>query len=182
MAGPSLDPVTQFRELYEREYTSVFHAIRAMVLDSAEAEDLAQEAFVKAYRARHGYKPTAPVGAWLHRIAVNTAISHLRRRRLTRLLPIRLYMPPVDTGYDQADARNVVDVALDDLSPKLRAVVALHYFEGYTREEIARVLEIPAGTVASRLAKAVSIMRRRMGTVMPAPTQPAATLEAPRRV
>ncbi|HZQ48852.1 MAG TPA: sigma-70 family RNA polymerase sigma factor [Candidatus Dormibacteraeota bacterium] len=157
---PELDPATQFRELYDREYNSVYRAIRAVVLDPAAAEDLTQEAFVRAYRARTRYKPTAPPGAWLRRIGVNLAISHLRRQRLARFLPARLYMPPDRREYEQAEARDVVTKALANLSPKLRAAVVLHYYEGMTREEIAAVLRIPAGTVASRIAKAVAIMRR----------------------
>ncbi|MEP7104759.1 MAG: RNA polymerase sigma factor [Chloroflexota bacterium] len=167
--GPPLDPVTQFRELYEREYLAVFRSVRAIVLDPSAAEDLTQEAFVKAYRARHGYKPTAPAGAWLHRIAVNTAISHLRRQKLAKLLPVRLYTPAYSNEYERADARSVVELALADLSPKLRAVVALHYYQGFTRDEIAAALGIPSGTVASRLAKAVATMRRRLGDQNPEP-------------
>ncbi len=163
MKPGGLDPVTQFRELYEREYTNVYRSVRAIVLDPGAAEDLTQEAFVKAYRARHGYKPTAPVGAWLHRIAVNTAISYLRRQKLARVLPVRLYTPATGSEYDEADARSVVEQALAELSPKLRAVVALHYFQGYTRDEIAAALGIPSGTVASRLAKAVATMRHKLG-------------------
>ena len=168
--GPPLDPVTQFRELYEREYAAVYRAVRAIVVDPTEAEDVTQEAFVKAYRARHRYHPTAPVGAWLHRIAVNTAISHVRRRRLARLLPGRLYSPPATAaGYEAVEARSVVDRALAELSPKLRVVVAMHYGLGYRREEIAEVLGIPSGTVASRLAKAMSILRRSLGDQSSAP-------------
>lgn len=158
--GTELDPATQFRELYDREYTSVYRSIRAVVLDSAAAEDLTQETFVRAYRARHRYKPTAPPGAWLRRIGVNLAISHLRRQKLARFLPARLYVAPDRREYDQAEARDVVTKALSLLSPKLRAAVVLHYYEGLTREEIAGVLGVPAGTVASRLAKAVAIMRK----------------------
>jgi len=76
---PDLDPASQFRELYEREYRSVYRTVRAMVFDNALAEDLTQESFVRAFRSRASYKPTGPVGAWLHRIAVNVTISHLRR-------------------------------------------------------------------------------------------------------
>jgi RNA polymerase sigma-70 factor, ECF subfamily len=157
---PELDPSTQFHELYDREYNAVYRAIRAVVLDAAAAEDLTQETFVRAYRARHRYKPTAPPGAWLRRIGVNLAISHLRRQKLARFLPARLYMTPDRREYDQAEARDVVSKALSVLSPKLRAAVVLHYYEGMTRDEIAATLGIPAGTVASRIAKAVAIMRR----------------------
>ena len=158
-----LDPATQFPELYEREYVNVFRAIRAMVLNEHEAEDLTQDAFTRAYRARLRYKPTAPPGAWLHRIAVNTAISHLRRQKLARILPMRLYQAPDDRDYVRSEARSMVEVALADLSPKLRAAVYLHFYLGYSREEVAHVLGIPSGTVASRIAKAMTIMRRRLG-------------------
>ena len=158
-----LDPATEFRQLYETEYRSVFRSIRGVVLDSAAAEDLTQETFVRAYRARLRYKPTGPPGAWLRRIGVNLAISYLRRQKLARFLPGRLYMTPTSREYDQAEARNVVTKALKALSPKLRAAVILHYYDGLTRDEIASVLGVPAGTVASRIAKAVVIMRREMG-------------------
>jgi RNA polymerase sigma-70 factor (ECF subfamily) len=169
-----LDPATQFPELYEREYVNVFRAIRAMVLNEQEAEDLAQDAFTRAYRARLRYKPTAPPGAWLHRIAVNTAISHLRRQKLARILPMRLYQAPDDRDYVRSEARTMVELALADLSPKLRAAVYLHFYLGYSREEVAHALNIPSGTVASRIAKAMIVMRRRLAPEPP-PSSPADT-------
>src|SRR5713226_1195176 len=155
-----LDPATEFRQLYDQQYVSVYRSIRAVVLDSAAAEDLTQETFVRAYRARQRYTPTAPPGAWLRRIGINLAISYLRRQKLARFLPARLYMAPDRRDYDRAEARNVVGKAMAVLSPKLRAAVVLHYYEGLTREEIAAVLGVPPGTVASRIAKAVAIMRK----------------------
>jgi len=157
-----LDPATQFPLLYQNEYANVYRTVRAIVLDAHEAEDITQESFAKAYRARARYKPTAPPGAWLHRIAVNTAISHLRRRRLARLLPMRLYQTPDDRDYQRSEARGLCEAALAALSPHLRATVVLHYFHDYSRDEIAKILGIPSGTVASRMAKAMSIMRRWM--------------------
>jgi len=162
--GREFDPATEFRELYDQQYLPVYRSIRAVVLDSAAAEDLAQETFVRAYRARHRYTPTAPPGAWLRRIGINLAISHLRRQKLARVLPARLYVVPDRREYDRAEARDVVTKALATLSPKLRAAVVLHYYDGLTREEIASVLGVPAGTVASRIAKAVAIMRKSIGS------------------
>jgi RNA polymerase sigma-70 factor (ECF subfamily) len=161
--GMALDPKTQFRQLYDQEFTAVYRSIRAVVLDSAAAEDLTQETFVRAYRARHRYTPTAPPGAWLRRIGINLAISYLRRQKLARFLPARLYMAPDRRDYDRAEARDVVSNAMTALSPKLRAAIVLHYYDGLTREEIAQVLGVPAGTVASRIAKAVAIMRKNIG-------------------
>jgi len=169
--GEQLDPKTQFRQLYDQEYLSVYRSIRAVVLESAAAEDLTQETFVRAYRARLRYTPTAPPGAWLRRIGINLAISYLRRQKLARFLPARLYMAPDRRDYDRAEARDVVEKAMARLSPKLRAAVVLHYYEGLTREEIAEVLGVPAGTVASRIAKAVAIMRKAMGSDQPGDTE-----------
>ena len=165
--GAFLDPVSQFRELYEQERASVYRAVRAIVLDAADAEDVTHDAFAKAYAARHRYRPSAPPGAWLHRIAVNTAISHLRRRRLTKLLPVRLYTGEAVGGYEAVEARSIVEQALARLSPRLRSVVAL-YALGYRREEMAEVLGVPSGTVASRLAKAMAQMRLALRDQSPA--------------
>ena len=159
-----LDPATEFRQLYDQQYLSVFRSIRGVVLETAAAEDLTQETFVRAYRARHRYTPTAPPGAWLRRIGITLAISYLRRQKLARVLPARLYIAPDRREYDRAEARDVVTKALTVLSPKLRAAVVLHYYDGLTREEIASVLGVPAGTVASRIAKAVAIMRKSIGS------------------
>src|SRR5690242_21756466 len=118
-----LDPKTQFRQLYDQEFTSVFRAIRAVVLDSAAAEDLTQETFVRAYRARHRYTPTAPPGAWLRRIGINLPLSHLRRQKLARFLPARLFVAPGRRDYARGVAGDVVERALAGPSPKVRAAV-----------------------------------------------------------
>ncbi len=157
-----LDPQSQFPLLYEHEYQSVFRTIRAMVLDQSDAEDLTQECFARAYRARSGYKPEAPPSAWLHRIAVNTAISHLRRRRLARFLPLKAEQSTDDRDLSRIENRSLVELAMADLSPKLRAAVVLQYFEDRPREEIAEILGVPPGTVASRLANAMAQMRARI--------------------
>ncbi|GAC1657157.1 MAG: sigma-70 family RNA polymerase sigma factor [Candidatus Dormibacteraceae bacterium] len=170
---PDLDPATQFRELYEREYTPIFRSMRAMVFDTALAEDLCQEAFVRAYRARDRYQPTAPPGAWLHRIAVNVAISHLRREKLSRIIAPKLWLGPDRGDYDRIDAKTLVERAMARLSPKIRAAIVLHYYHGYTRDEIAGILGIPSGTVASRIAKAMAIMRDELvrNEQLPAPAR-----------
>lgn len=156
---PELDPMTQFRELYEREYRSVFRTVRSMVFDPSLAEDLSQEAFVRAYRSRDKYRPTGPVGAWLHRIAVNVTISHLRREKLARFIGPKLLVGPGTGGYERVEAKTLLEKGLARLSPKVRAAVVLHYFHGYTRDEVGKILGIPSGTVASRIAKAMVVMR-----------------------
>ncbi|MGH7911872.1 MAG: RNA polymerase sigma factor [Candidatus Dormibacteraceae bacterium] len=157
-----LDPVSQFPLLYEREYPSVFRTVRAIVLDQSDAEDLTQDCFARAYRARQRYKPDAPPTAWLHRIAVNTAISHLRRRKLAKFLPLKVEQSADDRELGRVETRSLIELALADLSPKLRAAVVLQYYEDRPREEIAEILGVPVGTVASRLANAMAQMRARV--------------------
>src|SRR2546430_9270497 len=110
--------------------------------------------------AWHRLAARGNVGAWLHRIAVNTAISYWRRQRLARMLPPRLFVPGNAEAYDEVEDKSLVGAVMRPLTPQLRAVVILHYYHQFSREEIAQMLSIPPGTVASRLAKAMQIMRR----------------------
>ena len=157
-----VDPALQFELLYEQENDYVSRTIRGIVRTETEVEDLVQECFARAYRARHRYRPDAPPGAWLHRIAVNTAISHLRRRRLDQALPLNAEVPVADRDLQQAEARATLEEAMAGLSPKVRAAVVLKHFEDRSREEIAATLGIPSGTVASRVAKGMALLRTRL--------------------
>jgi RNA polymerase sigma-70 factor (ECF subfamily) len=148
--------------LYEQYRVRVFRAIAGVVFDDAAAEDLAQETFERAWRSRATYRGGSDeVGAWLYRIAMNTAMSWLRRQRLARLLPIRLFhgSDPDAEDMQRVEDRQLADVALAALSPKLRVVVVLTYYAGLTRVEVASALGVPSGTVASRLALAQQVMR-----------------------
>ena len=157
------EPGLDIEALYEEYRVRIFRAIAGVVFDDAAAEDLTQEAFERAWRARASYRGGPDeVGAWLYRIAMNTAMSWLRRQRLARLLPVRLFhgSDPDAEDMERVENRQLADVALAALSPKLRVVVVLTYYSGLTRAEIASALGVPSGTVASRLALAQQVMRR----------------------
>jgi RNA polymerase sigma factor (sigma-70 family) len=148
--------------LYERYRVRMFRAIAGVVFDDAAAEDLTQETFERAWRARTSYRGgDDEVGAWLYRIAMNATMSWLRRQRLARLLPTRLFFggDPGAESIERVENRQLADLALSALSPKLRVVVVLTYYSGLTRQEVAAALGVPAGTVASRLAMAQQVMR-----------------------
>jgi RNA polymerase sigma-70 factor (ECF subfamily) len=154
-----LDPREDFAAVYEAHYQVVYRAVRGVVLDADVAEDITQDAFVKAYRARHRFEPTGRVEAWLCTIAVREAISRLRRKALQRRLleaagRAAASRPPAGTAV-------LLDDLLSVLSPKARAVVILHFLHGYRHREIAAMLRVPQGTVASRLSQALAQMRRR---------------------
>jgi len=155
------ESVLDIETLYQQYRVRIFRAIAGVVFDDAAAEDLTQETFERAWRSRASYRGAAEdVGAWLYRIAMNTAMSWLRRQKLARLLPTRLFGGEADTGgMERVENRQLADVALAALSPKLRVVVVLTYYSGLTRQEVAAAVGVPSGTVASRLALAQQVMR-----------------------
>jgi RNA polymerase sigma-70 factor (ECF subfamily) len=124
--------------------------------DKAAAEDCTQDTFERAYRSWSSWRPDAPVEAWLHRIAINVAISDRRRVRLRQAgeLVRRLGRPspPPDPGT-LAEASDLIR-ALRKLPTKQAAALVLRHFHGYTNREIAASLGVPDQTVASRLAAA----------------------------
>jgi RNA polymerase sigma-70 factor, ECF subfamily len=170
-AEPGLD----IEALYQQYRVRIFRAVAGVVFDDAAAEDLTQETFVRAWRARASYRGSPEeVGAWLYRIAMNTAVSWLRRQKLARLLPARLFQrgDPGSESLEHVESRHQADIALAALTPKLRAVVVLTYYSDLTRKEVAAALGIPPGTVASRLATAQATMRAALGEQLAPPTRP----------
>ena len=157
-AQGGLDPARDFAEVYEACYPAVYRTVRGVVLDPGLAEDVTQDAFLKAYRARHRFRRTGRVEAWVCTIAVREAISRLRWAGLQRRL--------LDRGRRHAE-QSVTPAGLADrlaellavLSPKQRALVVLHFLHGYRYREIAVILRVPEGTVASRLSQAMALMR-----------------------
>lgn len=154
-----------FAEHYRQHYPAVYRTVRRLV-GADDAEDVVQDAFALAFRRFHTYDPDRPVGAWLHRIAVNRSISHLRRRRLGEVVTLR-FLRSRQTGtsdpQESAPARVTLERALERLGPKLRAAVVLRYYHDYSYRDIAYVLGVPEGTVGSRLALALAGLRRVLG-------------------
>jgi len=153
-----------FDHLYEATYPRLFATLVALLRDRAAAEDCAQEAYLRAFGAWSRWKPDAPVEAWLHRIAINVAVSHRRRERLREVGEVvrRLGVPaepdPTETATPEL-ARE-----LRALPPKQAAALVLRYVHGYTNREIAHALSVPERTIASRLAAARTRLQARLGT------------------
>lgn len=135
--------------------------------DRAAAEDCTQEAFERAFRSWKRWRPDAPAEAWLHRIAINVAISARRRDRLREVgAVIRRLGRPVSPPDPAALAeRSEVFGALRRLPPKQAAVIVLRHYHGYTNREIAQSLGVPERTIASRLAAARKLLQVNLGTI-----------------
>jgi RNA polymerase sigma-70 factor, ECF subfamily len=149
-------------EFVRGNWAPVWQAAYAVTADAQLAEDAAQEAFIRALRSLHHLKGR-PVGPWLRRVAINSAIDQLRRRPRgwvdSELAP-DLTDTDAPTGTDGDLAAAVLG-----LSCERRLVVVLHYWLGYTHKEIGALLGIPAGTVASRLSRALAELSLRMTEV-----------------
>ena len=144
--------------LYRAHWSRAYRAAYLVVHDAAAAEDIAQEAFLAAVRSLDRFDRRRPFGPWLHRIVVNRAIDWARARAL------RAEVELVD---GEATADRPVELpgivhALARLAPEQRAVIVLRHLLEYTPGEIAELLELPRGTVNSRLRRGLDELADRL--------------------
>jgi len=130
--------------------------------DRAAAEDCTHDAFEKAYRNWPAWRRDAPAEAWIHRIAINTAISYQRYTRMREVGQVikRLGRPALPPDPGSVAERSDLFKALRQLPPKQAAAIVLRHHHGYTNREIAAALDIPERTVASRLIAAKARLRK----------------------
>ena len=145
-----------FARLYQNTYRRILGTLITLVRDQGTAEDCAQETYERAYRSWQGWKPDAPVEAWLHRIAINVAISDRRHQRIRQAgeLVRRLGRPVSPPDPAVVAERSDLMRALGKLPPKQAAALVLRHYHGYTNREIGAALGVPEQTVASRLSSA----------------------------
>ena len=163
-----------FGILVERYMRRAYYAALGLVGSSEDALDLSQEAFVRAFRARHTIDPDRPFYAWLYQIIRRLCFNHTRDRRtrrrgieaagdwLVEQATSRTAGMRPDRALEQAEARRRVAAALESLSDRDREVLVLKEFEGLRYREIAEILGVPIGTVMSRLYSA----RRRLAAAL----------------
>jgi RNA polymerase sigma-70 factor (ECF subfamily) len=159
-----------FTDLVVRHQARVFNLARALVGDDGEAEDVAQEVFIRAFRSLHAFRGDSTFRTWLHRIAVNVARSHLRERarHAGGWWPWRRHdrdraavdPEPTHEGFEaDVHRRQAIDRALATLPADLRMAVTLRDVEGLGYREIAEALHVPIGTVESRIFRARQRLR-----------------------
>ena len=145
-------------ELFARHWSPAHRAALLVTGDAAAAEDIAQEAFVAALRALETFDLRRPLRPWLHRIVVNRAIDFSRARALRAELGADAAHEAVAAPERPAGLDGELSAALLQLGPEQRAVVVLRYLLEYTPGEIARLLDLPRGTVNSRLRRGLDAL------------------------
>src|SRR5215210_8571501 len=153
-----------FRELVERHSTRVFRLSWRITGDEASAEDAVQETFLRVYRSLHRFDARSRFGTWLHRIAVNTAVEVVRKRRPETLLeesePVASTEPGPERAALSQEVQRSVRTALGELSPMERTAFVLRHFEGRPIAEICRHLGLRESAGKQAIFRAVRKLRR----------------------
>ena len=172
-----------YRELLSRYERPVYSLILRMVSDATLAEDLAQEAFVKAFNAIGKYDPQYKFSSWIFKIANNRAIDHLRKRELET---VSIDGSPDATTAEEAEESSIVlesreespekftesrelggqiEEAIGKLKPEYRSVILLRHVEGHAYDEIADILELPLGTVKTYIHRARAQLKAELASL-----------------
>ena len=159
--------VPAFEQLYRRHHRRVHGVIARLVGHAGErAEDLTQEAFVRAWQALPAFRFESAISTWLHRLAVNTALMELRARRSRPWQDedegaLEAAATPDTAG--RAVLGRDLERAVATLPPRARAVLVLHDVEGWKHEEIAAELGMAVGSSKAQLHRARGLLRTRIG-------------------
>jgi RNA polymerase sigma-70 factor (ECF subfamily) len=148
-----------FDELVRRHQAAMITLARVLTGGRGDPEDLAQEVFVRAWRSLRTFRGDSAFRTWLHRVAVNVVrTSQVKQGRLQRLFRAEESSPDPPSGEEPIDAalarRQAIDRALAALPEDLRVAVTLRDLQGLDYKEIAAALEVPVGTVESRIFRA----------------------------
>ena len=155
---------TDFERLYRDSYWKVVATLTGVLGgDQGVAEDCAQEAFERAFRAWGRWRPDAPAEAWVHRIAINSALSEKRRQKRREVGEMVRRLGRPDPGVDPGAGPSDLARALGRLQTEEAAIVILRHHHGYSNREIASALKVPESTISSRLVSAKARLRKMLG-------------------
>lgn len=152
---------TAFGEIVERYRKMVARTVKGMLGDSVYSEDIGQEVFIKLYYSLPDFRGDSKLSTYIQRIAVNLTLNEIKRRKrffsmFSQKGNNEMYefeVPDHDT-QERRDAVELVNKALQAMDPKFRIVVTMRMLQGYSTKETAEILELPLGTVLSRLSRA----------------------------
>lgn len=153
-----------FKQLVERHEARVATTVMAMLGRTAEAEDVGQETFIRFYKALDTFRGESSLSTYLNRIAINLSLNALKRRKRffsrfeqtdeQNLADIKGTATTESAGFENTETGHLIQQAILKLKPAFRAVIVLRLVEGYSTRETAEILNLPIGTVLSRLSRA----------------------------
>jgi RNA polymerase sigma factor (sigma-70 family) len=154
-----------FQRLYRAHVGRIYGALyRLTGYDHARAEDLTQDAFVRAWQKLSGFRHESAFGTWLYRLAVNAALMDIRARGADPVRPgDDALLPEAGQPPFCAAERDELERAIGKLPPRARAVLVLHDIEGWRHDEIAGELDMATGTSKAQLHRARGLLRKILG-------------------
>lgn len=158
-----------FSKLFLTYKTLVYRVVYRLLRIQEDVDDAVQQTFIEVYKSLPGYEGKSKFTTWLYRIAVNVSIQHLRKRRSDTISDFDPEILPSESNKDNLEHLELhkqIETALDAIPIKKRVVVVLHDIEERTMEEIAAILNIPLGTVKSRLFHGRDEMRKKLQKIL----------------
>ncbi|HQU70816.1 MAG TPA: sigma-70 family RNA polymerase sigma factor [Calditrichia bacterium] len=163
-----------FEQLLNKYRNLVYHVMIKMVRNPQEAEDLTQEAFIKAFKALTSFNEDYAFSTWLMKIATNNCIDHLRKKKLKTLSidepvqykdePVKIEVPDHEPTPEHQllnrERSAMINNAIDGLPERYRHVILLRHKEEKSYEEIAEILKLPLGTVKARIFRAREMLNK----------------------
>ncbi|HVZ39488.1 MAG TPA: sigma-70 family RNA polymerase sigma factor [Candidatus Kapabacteria bacterium] len=150
-----------FNEMVRRYHSRIYWAARRMVKSHEDADDIAQDVFVRAYSALPNFRGDSGIYTWLYRIAINLSINHLRKQKVRRLLDITDYIPFLGKDADQDKGMihdenvSLIEKAIETLPEKQRAVFIMRYYDEMPYEQISAILGTTVGGLKANFHHAV---------------------------
>lgn len=152
-------------QLYNLYCKAMFVVANRYVNDSFLAEDIMQEAFIKAFKNMDRYKNEVPFGAWLKRIVINQSIDALKKKKLELISMNEETLRVVDDEdwkVDETITADEVRSAMNELKEKYRLVLSLYLFEGYDHDEISQILGITSNTSRTHLLRGKRLLKKKL--------------------
>ncbi len=151
-----------FGVIISRYEHQIARTVIGMLGDTEEAEDVGQETFIRFFRSLDKFRGDSALGTYLTRIAINLSLNELNKKKKTLSLfykrgedKLTMFdVPEPGDEFDRSDKKEIVDKALQQLDHGFRSVIVLRLLEGYSTKDTADILNLPLGTVLSRLSRA----------------------------
>lgn len=150
-----------FEPLVLKYQSFVFGIVRSVIHNTSEEEDLAQEAFIQAFRGLSKFRFNSQFKTWLYRVTVNVCLNHLRKKKSSRMqdgeIDLKLIVDKSltpDKSLERMEMISIMDKIIKTLPPKYGSILHLYYYEDMQYEEISEMTGMPLGTVKSHLHRA----------------------------